>query len=91
MSCMTTGRPRLIVKRYRVRTISKQSWKRTRTLSNKSKILILDISECIWIALHTCPEKYFLVIEYPSHANREQIEALIGDTFFGVPWEGRNV
>ena len=39
----------------------------------------------------TCPEKYLLVIEYPSHANREQIEALIGDTFFGVPWEGRNV
>ncbi len=38
-----------------------------------------------------CPEKGILVIEYASHANREQIEALIGDTFFGIPWKGLNV
>jgi hypothetical protein len=39
----------------------------------------------------SCPEKGILVIEYASHANREQIEALIGETFFGVPWKGLNL
>ena len=37
-----------------------------------------------------CPGKYILIIEYPSHANRTQIEALIGETLFGIPWQGIN-
>lgn len=39
----------------------------------------------------SCPEKGMLVIEYASHDDREQIEALIGETFFGIPWKGLNV
>jgi hypothetical protein len=42
-------------------------------------------------SVSSCPEKGLLVIEYASHAEREQIEALIGETFFGIPWEGHNV
>ncbi len=42
-------------------------------------------------SVSSCPEKGLLVIEYASHAEREQIEALIGETFFGIPWEGLNV
>ncbi len=38
----------------------------------------------------SCPGKGSLVILYPSHADREQIEALIGEAFFGVPWKGIN-
>lgn len=38
-----------------------------------------------------CPGKGSLVIEYASHEDRIQIEALIGDTFFGVPWKGINI
>lgn len=38
-----------------------------------------------------CPGKGSLVIEYASHEDRMQIEALIGDTFFGVPWKGINI
>lgn len=38
----------------------------------------------------SCPGKGILVIEYASHADRMQIEALIGDTFFGIPWKGIN-
>ena len=38
----------------------------------------------------SCPGKGSLVIEYPSHADRLQIEELIGDTFFGIPWKGIN-
>jgi len=38
-----------------------------------------------------CPGKGSLVIEYASHEDRLQIEALIGDTFFGVPWKGINI
>jgi hypothetical protein len=39
----------------------------------------------------SCPGKGSLVIEYASHEDRTQIEALIGDTFFGVPWKGINL
>jgi len=42
-------------------------------------------------SVSSCPEKGLLVIEYASHADREQIEAFIGETFFGIPWEGLNV
>lgn len=38
----------------------------------------------------SCPGKGSLVIEYPSHADRLQIEELIGNTFFGIPWKGIN-
>ncbi len=38
----------------------------------------------------SCPGKGILVIEYASHADRIQIEELIGDTFFGIPWKGIN-
>lgn len=38
----------------------------------------------------SCPGKGILVIEYASHADRIQIEELIGDTFFGIPWKGMN-
>ena len=38
----------------------------------------------------SCPGKGSLTIEYPSHADRTQIEALIGETFFGIPWKGIN-
>jgi hypothetical protein len=39
----------------------------------------------------SCPGKGSLVIEYPSHGDRVQIEALIGETFFGIPWKGVNI
>ncbi len=39
----------------------------------------------------SCPDKGILVIEYASHSDRERIEALIGETFFGVPWRGLNI
>ena len=39
----------------------------------------------------SCPDKGILVIEYASHSDRERIEALIGETFFGIPWKGLNV
>ncbi len=38
----------------------------------------------------SCPGKGILVIVYASHADRIQIEELIGDTFFGIPWKGIN-
>lgn len=38
-----------------------------------------------------CPGRGYLVIEYASHADRMQIEALIGETFFGIPWMGLNL
>lgn len=38
----------------------------------------------------SCPGKGILVIEYASHNDRLQIEALIGETFFGIPWKGIN-
>lgn len=38
----------------------------------------------------SCPGKGSLIIEYPSHSDRLRIEALIGDTFFGIPWKGIN-
>jgi len=38
-----------------------------------------------------CPGKGYLVIEYASHADRLQIEAIIGETFFGIPWMGLNL
>lgn len=38
----------------------------------------------------SCRGKGILVIEYASHADRIQIEKLIGDTFFGIPWKGIN-
>ncbi|MCG2786578.1 MAG: hypothetical protein L6461_15915, partial [Anaerolineae bacterium] len=38
-----------------------------------------------------CPGKGEILIEYPSHQNRLQIEELIGDeTFFGIPYRGIN-
>lgn len=30
-------------------------------------------------------------IYYSSHDQREQIEKLIGDNFFGIPWTGKNI
>ena len=39
----------------------------------------------------SCPGKGILVIEYASHDDRMQIEALIGETFFGIPWKGLNI
>lgn len=39
----------------------------------------------------SCPDKGILVIEYASHSDRERIEALIGETFFGIPWKGLNI
>jgi hypothetical protein len=38
----------------------------------------------------SCPGKGILVIEYASHADRIQIEELIGDTFLGISWKGIN-
>lgn len=39
----------------------------------------------------TCPDKADLYIWYASHANRLEIEKIIGDdTFFGVPYRLRN-
>ncbi len=41
---------------------------------------------------HTdCPGKGYLVIEYASHADDIQIEEIIGETFFGIPWMGLNL
>lgn len=38
-----------------------------------------------------CPGKGEILIEYPSHQNRLQIEERIGDeTFFGIPYRGIN-
>lgn len=42
-------------------------------------------------SVSSCPDKGILVIEYASHYDREQIEALIGETFYGIPWKGLNV
>jgi hypothetical protein len=42
-------------------------------------------------SVSSCPIKGILVIEYASHDDREQIEALIGETFFDIPWKGLNV
>lgn len=39
---------------------------------------------------NSCPGKGSLVIYYPSHHDRTQIEELLGDSFFGIPWEGIN-
>ena len=40
---------------------------------------------------HTCPDRANIVIAYPSHQDREKIEALLqSDTFFGVPFRLRN-
>ena len=38
-----------------------------------------------------CPGKGAIVIKYASHQDRVRIEELIGETFFGVPWEGINI
>ena len=38
-----------------------------------------------------CPGKGASVIKYASHQDRVRIEELIGETFFGVPWEGINI
>lgn len=38
----------------------------------------------------SCPEKGSLVIYYPSHNDRIQIEELLGDSFFGIPYQGIN-
>lgn len=41
---------------------------------------------------HTdCAGKGYLLVEYASHADRKQIEDIIGETFFGVPWMGLNL
>ncbi|WP_141242197.1 hypothetical protein [Leptolyngbya sp. BC1307] len=38
-----------------------------------------------------CPEKADILIDYPSHRNRLEIEQLIdSDTFHGVPYRLRN-
>lgn len=40
----------------------------------------------------TCPGKADLVISYPTHQNRLEIERIIGgDRFFGVPYRLRNI
>ena len=39
---------------------------------------------------NSCPGKGSLVIYYPSHNDRTQIEKLLGDSFFGIPWKGIN-
>ncbi len=39
---------------------------------------------------NSCPGKGRLVIYYPSHNVRTQIEELLGDSFFGIPWKGIN-
>ena len=47
--------------------------------------------ENIEITIDTsCPGKGSLVINYPSHNDRTQIEELLGDTFFGIPYAGIN-
>lgn len=38
----------------------------------------------------SCPGKGSLVIYYPSHNDRTQIEELLGDSFFGIPYAGIN-
>lgn len=39
---------------------------------------------------NSCPGKGSLIIYYPSHNDRTQIEELLGDSFFGIPWKGIN-
>lgn len=39
----------------------------------------------------TCPDRADIVIYYPSHQDREKIEAILqSNTFFGVPYRLRN-
>lgn len=39
----------------------------------------------------TCPDRADIVISYPSHQEREKLEAILpSDTFFGVPYRLRN-
>lgn len=46
----------------------------------------------IWVEQKPeCPEKADILIDYPGHQNRLEIEKLIdGDTFHGVPYRLRN-
>ncbi len=37
-----------------------------------------------------CMGKSYVEIQYGSHGQRNQIEKIIGDTFFGIPWRGVN-
>ena len=39
---------------------------------------------------NSCPGKGSLVIYYPSHNDRTQIEELLGVSFFGIPYKGIN-